>query len=125
MRSFLIATALAASLATPVTAEMRSEQQAFRELYKELVETNTTLSAGSCTLAAERMAARLRAVGFKDSDIRLFGVSDHPKEGGLVATLNGTDPKAKAILLLAHIDVVEAKREDWTRDPFKLIEENG
>ena len=125
MRAFLIATMVAASLSTPVAAEIRSDQQAFRELYKELVETNTTLSAGSCTLAAERMAARLRTAGFKEGDIRLFGVSEHPKEGGLVATLNGTDPKAKAILLLAHIDVVEARREDWTRDPFTLVEENG
>ena len=125
LRPFLIATALAASLATPVNAEVRVDQRAFRELYKELVETNTTLSVGSCTLAAERMAARLRAAGFKDNEFRLFSVSDHPREGGLVATVSGTDPTAKAILLLAHIDVVEAKREDWTRDPFKLVEENG
>ena len=48
-----------------------------------------------------------------------------PKDGGLVAVYPGKDPKAKAILLLAHLDVVEAKREDWTRDPFKLVEENG
>jgi acetylornithine deacetylase/succinyl-diaminopimelate desuccinylase-like protein len=100
-------------------------EQRFRELYKELVETNTTLSAGSCTLAAERMAARLKAVGFPDSDLHPFAAPDHPKEGGLVAVYPGRDPKLKAILLLAHIDVVEAKREDWTRDPFKLIEENG
>src|SRR5450631_3185389 len=108
----------------PMT-QLRPDQVTFRALYKELVETNTTLSVGSCTLAAERMAARLKAAGYKEGDIRLFGVSDHPKEDGLVATLNGTDSKAKAILLLAHIDVVEAKREDWTRDPFVLIEENG
>jgi acetylornithine deacetylase/succinyl-diaminopimelate desuccinylase-like protein len=100
-------------------------EQRFRELYKELVETNTTLSAGSCTLAAERMAARLKAAGFPDSDLHPFAAPDHPKEGGLVAIFPGKDPKLKAILLLAHIDVVEAKREDWTRDPFKLIEENG
>jgi acetylornithine deacetylase/succinyl-diaminopimelate desuccinylase-like protein len=125
LRLVLTAAVLAASLVAPVTAEIRPDQATFRELYKELVETNTTLSAGSCTLAAERMAARLKAAGYKEGDIRLFGVSDHPKEDGLVATLNGTDPKAKAILLLAHIDVVEAKREDWTRDPFVLIEENG
>ena len=125
MRIFLTAAALAATLAAPARAEIRLDQAAFRELYKELVETNTTLSAGSCTLAAERMAARLKAAGFNDGDIRLFGVPDHPKEGGLVATLTGTDPKAKAILLLAHIDVVEAKRADWTRDPFVLIEEGG
>ncbi len=125
MRFYFTVAVLAATLAVPVSAEIRPDQAAFRELYKELVETNTTLSAGSCTLAADRMAARLKAAGFKDGDIRLFGVSDHPKEGGLVATFAGTDPKAKAILLLAHIDVVEAKREDWTRDPFVLIEENG
>src|SRR5579863_8142985 len=100
-------------------------EQRFRELYKELVETNTTLSAGNCTLAAERMAARLKAAGFPDGDLHPFAAPDHPKEGGLVAIYPGKDPKLKAILLLAHLDVVEAKREDWTRDPFKLVEENG
>jgi acetylornithine deacetylase/succinyl-diaminopimelate desuccinylase-like protein len=97
----------------------------FRELYKELVETNTTLSAGSCTLAAQRMAARLRAAGIADSDLLPFAAPDHPKEGGLVAIYPGRDPKHKALLLLAHLDVVEAKREDWVRDPFTLVEENG
>jgi acetylornithine deacetylase/succinyl-diaminopimelate desuccinylase-like protein len=97
----------------------------FRSLYKELVETNTTLSAGSCTLAAERLAARLKAAGFADSDLHVFTAPDHPKEGGLVAVYPGRDPKAKAVLMLAHLDVVEAKREDWTRDPFTLVEENG
>jgi acetylornithine deacetylase/succinyl-diaminopimelate desuccinylase-like protein len=71
------------------------------------------------------MSARLKAAGFADSDLHPFSVPDHPKEGGLVAVFPGRDPKLKAILLLAHIDVVEAKREDWTRDPFKLVEENG
>jgi acetylornithine deacetylase/succinyl-diaminopimelate desuccinylase-like protein len=97
----------------------------FRELYKELVETNTSLSVGSCTLAAERMAARLKTAGFPDTDLIPFAAPGHLKEGGLVAIYPGRDPKLKAILLLAHIDVVEAKREDWTRDPFTLIEENG
>ena len=100
-------------------------EQGFRALYKELVETNTSLSVGSCTLAAERMAARLKAAGFADSDLHPFSVPEHPREGGLVAIFPGRDPKLKAILLLAHIDVVEAKREDWTRDPFTLVEENG
>ena len=112
------------ALAAPPKDTAAGEQR-FRELYKELVETNTTLSAGSCTLAAERMAARLKAAGFPDSDLHLFAAPDHPKEGGLVAVYPGRDPKLKAILLLAHIDVVEAKREDWTRDPFTLVEENG
>ncbi|HEY2660632.1 MAG TPA: M20/M25/M40 family metallo-hydrolase [Caulobacteraceae bacterium] len=101
------------------------DQAAFRATYKELVETNTSLSVGSCTEAAEKMAARLKAAGYPDADIHLFTAPDHPKEGGLVAVLHGTDPKSKGLLLLAHIDVVEAKREDWTRDPFKLVEENG
>jgi acetylornithine deacetylase/succinyl-diaminopimelate desuccinylase-like protein len=104
---------------------LSSDQVAFRTLYQELVETNTTLSSGSCTLAAERMAAHLKSAGFGDSDLHLFSAPDHPKEGGLVAILPGRDPKAKAVLMLAHLDVVEAKREDWTRDPFVLVEENG
>jgi acetylornithine deacetylase/succinyl-diaminopimelate desuccinylase-like protein len=98
---------------------------AFRALYKELVETNTTLSAGSCTVAAERMAAHLRAAGIPEGDLHPFAAPDHPKEGGLVVVYPGRDPKAKAVLMLAHLDVVEAKREDWTRDPFTLVEENG
>jgi acetylornithine deacetylase/succinyl-diaminopimelate desuccinylase-like protein len=97
----------------------------FREIYKELVETNTTLSAGDCTLAARRMAARLKAAGYPDEDMRVFIPEGHPKEGGLLAVLHGSDPNPKAILMLAHVDVVEAKREDWTRDPFALIEEDG
>ena len=97
----------------------------FRDIYKELVETNTTLSSGDCTLAATRMAAHLKAAGYPDADLRIFVPPGHPKEGGLLAILHGADPNAKAILLLAHVDVVEAKREDWTRDPFTMIEENG
>jgi acetylornithine deacetylase/succinyl-diaminopimelate desuccinylase-like protein len=104
---------------------LRPDQVAFRALYKELVETNTTLSAGSCTLAAERMAAHLKAAGYGANEVTLFSVPEHPKEGGLLALLSGTSSAAKPILLLGHLDVVEAKREDWTRDPFTLIEENG
>jgi acetylornithine deacetylase/succinyl-diaminopimelate desuccinylase-like protein len=104
---------------------LRPDQSAYFALYKELVETNTTLSSGSCTLAAERMAAHLKAAGYGDSDLTLFSVPDHPKEGGLVAVLPGTKKTAKPMLLLGHLDVVEAKRADWTRDPFTLIEENG
>ena len=104
---------------------LRPDQTAFRAIYKELVETNTTLSAGSCTLAAERMAAHLKAAGFSDKDVTMFSSPEHPKDGGLVAILAGTSNAAKPMLLLGHLDVVEAKREDWTRDPFVLIEENG
>jgi acetylornithine deacetylase/succinyl-diaminopimelate desuccinylase-like protein len=109
----------------PPMTPLRPDQVAFLVLYKELVETNTTLSAGSCTLAAERMAAHLKAAGYADKDVTLFSVPEHPEEGGLVAVLHGTSNAAKPMLLLGHLDVVEAKREDWTRDPFTLIEENG
>ena len=119
MLTMLGSSALAAE--TP----LRPDQAAFRELYEELVETNTTLSSGSCTLAAERMAARLRAAGLPDSQITVFAHPDHPKEGGLVAVYPGTSTTLKPILAIAHIDVVEAKREDWARDPFTLIEEGG
>jgi acetylornithine deacetylase/succinyl-diaminopimelate desuccinylase-like protein len=106
-------------------AAPRADQLAFRDLYRELIETNTSHSSGSCTLAAQRMAARLRAAGYPQSDIHPFAAADHPQDGGVVAVLPGTDRAAKAILLLAHLDVVEARREDWTRDPFTLIEEDG
>jgi acetylornithine deacetylase/succinyl-diaminopimelate desuccinylase-like protein len=120
-----MAGAAALLAAAPAFAQPDAGEAAFRATYKELVETNTTLSAGSCTLAAERMAARLKAAGFPDSDLHLIVEPAHPKEGNLVAILPGRDSKAKAILLLAHIDVVEANRADWARDPFTLVEEDG
>ncbi|MCB2058105.1 MAG: M20/M25/M40 family metallo-hydrolase [Novosphingobium sp.] len=128
MRAFAV-TALAASLmASPISAQaqaLRTDQTEFRGLFKELVETNTTLSSGSCTLAAERMAARLKAAGLSDDQLTLYSTSDHPREGGLVAVWPGTSRTLRPILLIAHVDVVEAKREDWTRDPFTLFEEDG
>lgn len=130
MRLPLFAAALLLLASPPALAQTppgppREDQAYFRALYKELVETNTTLSTGSCTLAAKRMAAHLKAAGYADADLTLFSVPEHPKDGGLVAVLPGSDRGAKPILLLAHLDVVEAKREDWTRDPFTFIEENG
>jgi acetylornithine deacetylase/succinyl-diaminopimelate desuccinylase-like protein len=119
----------AAALAIlPVAAAAQTltpDQQNFFGLYKELVETNTSLSSGSCTQAAEQIAARLKAAGYADKDITLFATPEHPKEGGIVAVLAGRDKTAKPMLLLGHLDVVEAKRADWVRDPFKLIEEDG
>ena len=106
-------------------ASLRPDQAAFRAIYKELVETNTTLSVGSCTQAAAQLGARLKAAGFVDADLTYVALSEKPREGGLVAILKGADPKAGAVLLLGHLDVVEARREDWTRDPFTLIEEGG
>jgi len=127
-RSLLAAcTALLALAVVPVHASdtLRPDQVAYRDLFRELVETNTTLSAGSCTDAAAKMAARLRKAGLPEADLHPFAVPEHPQEGGLVAVFKGSDPAARPILLLAHIDVVEARREDWTRDPFTLVEENG
>ncbi|MGU3389622.1 M20/M25/M40 family metallo-hydrolase [Sphingomonas sp. M1A8_2b] len=117
----------AAILTTPIAAQAqtRPDQKAFLGLYKELVETNTTLSAGSCTQAAAQIGARLKTAGYADADVTYFSVPEHPKDGGLVAVLKGSDASLKPMLLLAHLDVVEAKREDWVRDPFKLIEEGG
>jgi len=116
------------AMAAPGMAQaqaLRADQEAFRAIYKELVETNTTLSVGSCTEAAAKMSARLKAAGFADADLHAITDPAHPKEGGLVAVLPGSDAKLGAVLLLGHLDVVEARREDWTRDPFTLIEEGG
>ena len=121
----LIGTALAVALTLPAAAQTGPGQARFRALYKELVETNTTLSAGDCTLLAGKIAAHLKTAGYPDANLHLFTAPGLPKEGGLVAMLPGSDPHLKAVLLLGHIDVVEARREDWTRDPFKLIEEDG
>ena len=116
---------LVPALAMAQTPQVRPDQQTFREIYKELVETNTTLSDGSCTKAAAHVGERLKAAGFADTDLTYFALLEKPREGGLVAILKGSDPKAGAVLLLGHLDVVEARREDWTRDPFTLIEEGG
>ena len=110
---------------TQALAQTQAQTQAqLREIYRELVEINTTDSVGSCTLAAEAMQKRLVAGGIPAADIRIIVPPGGPKKGNLVARLRGTGAK-KPILLLGHLDVVEAKREDWTRDPFKLIEEGG
>jgi len=124
----ILAALVAPALLAPAAASadpLRPDQQAFRALFEELVETDTTLSAGSCTDAAEKMAARLRKAGLPNSALHRVVLPDKPKEGNLVAVLKGTVAKARPMLLLAHLDVVEAKREDWTRDPFVLVEEDG
>ena len=121
-RLLVIAAVMGASSAR---AQDRPDQKAYFGLYKELVETNTTLSVGSCTQAAAQIGARLKAAGYSAADITLFSTADHPKEGGIVAVLKGSDPAARPMLLLGHLDVVEAKRADWVRDPFTLIDEGG
>lgn len=123
--AWVVAGAAAFATDNASAAEMTPDLAAFRALYKELVEINTTQSVGDCTVAANAMAAHLKAAGYPDSDIHIVVPPGHPKRGNLAAILHGTDAGAKAILLLAHTDVVEARRQDWDRDPFKLVEENG
>jgi acetylornithine deacetylase/succinyl-diaminopimelate desuccinylase-like protein len=117
--SLAFATAYAAS-AEP--GKLTSQQQLARDIYQELVEINTSQSVGDTYQAAQAMAARLKAAGFADADVQTFQTA--PKRGNLVARLHGTG-KRKPLLLLAHIDVVEALRADWTTDPYKLAEQDG
>lgn len=100
----------------------QADQKLTRDIFKELIEINTTNSVGNTTTAAKAMAARLRTAGFEDKDLFIGGPD--PRKGNLVATLRGTG-KRKPLLLLAHLDVVEALREDWTTDPFKFEEIDG
>ena len=123
--SSLIALALMGPVTKSAAQSPPPDEAAFRALYKELIEINTTLSVGSCTEAAEAMRAHLLAAGIAAADTQILVPPGYPKDGALIAVLRGRDRAAKPILLLAHIDVVEARREDWQRDPFKLVEENG
>jgi acetylornithine deacetylase/succinyl-diaminopimelate desuccinylase-like protein len=126
MKRFGIAAISAILLASTASAQAPTPGQlAFRDLYKELVETDTSVATGSCTLLAEKIAGHLKTAGFADSQLSLFKDEKFPLDGGLVAVLPGSDAKAKPMLLLGHLDVVNARREDWQRDPFKFIEENG
>ncbi|MBA3321287.1 MAG: M20/M25/M40 family metallo-hydrolase [Pyrinomonadaceae bacterium] len=100
------------------------DQQLLREIYQELIEINTSDSVGSTTQAAEAMAKRLLAAGFPAGDVQVLVPAGNARKGNLVARLRGTGSK-KPLLLLAHIDVVEARREDWSTDPFKLVEQDG
>lgn len=108
---------------SPLGAQSGPNDALAREVYKELIEINTTdTPAGNVTKAAEAMAARLKAAGFADSDVRILGPD--PRKGNLIARLKGSGKK-RPILLLAHLDVVEAKREDWSVDPFTFLEKDG
>jgi acetylornithine deacetylase/succinyl-diaminopimelate desuccinylase-like protein len=97
------------------------EQAAF-DIYKELVEINTVTDTGDTARAADAMAARLLAAGYPREDVHVFHPA--PRKGNVVAKLHGTGAK-RPMILMAHIDVVEAKREDWSTDPFKLVEQDG
>ena len=124
--ALLTAALLTLGAATAQAQPLTPDQTQLRAIYQELVEINTTDSAGDTTQAARAMAAHLKAAGFADADLHIIVPPGGPKKGNLVARLTGSGSSGKKpLLLLAHLDVVEAKREDWQRDPFKLIEENG
>src|SRR5271168_3704165 len=95
-----------------------STRKLARDIFQQLIEINTTDSVGSTTVAAEAMAKRLRDAGFPASDVQVLGPNE--RKGNLVARLHGTGAR-KPILMICHLDVVEARREDWTMDPFQFI----
>jgi len=99
-----------------------STRQLSHDILKELIEINTTDSVGNVTTAAEAMAKRLRDAGFPESDIQVLGPNDRKKN--MVARLRGSG-KHKPVLLIGHLDVVEARREDWSTDPFRFVEQEG
>ena len=107
---------------TAAAAPRSAQQQLARDIYRELIEINTVTATGDTARAADAMAARLRAAGLPIADVQVF----HPaaRKGNLVARLRGTGAR-KPILLMAHLDVVEARREDWSFDPFTLTEKDG
>ena len=107
---------------TMVVAQSNSIEQKALEIFKELVEINTSSSGGDTTTAAAAVAARLQKAGFDTSDVQVLGPS--PRHGNLVARLRGSG-RRRPILLLAHLDVVDARREDWSFDPFTLVEKDG
>jgi len=104
-------------------AELTEFQQLAKDLLQELIEINTTDSVGDNTAAAEAMAAHLRSAGYPAEDVRVVGPVD--RKGNLVARLRSPAPTMRPLLLLAHLDVVEANPEDWSVDPFTFLEKDG
>jgi acetylornithine deacetylase/succinyl-diaminopimelate desuccinylase-like protein len=125
MRTTLVALFAALLAVSPAAAQDPGQHdRTARAIFKELIEINTTDSSGSTTKATEAMAARLKAAGFPDADVQVLG--PNPRKGNLVARLRGRGT-GKPILLLAHLDVVEARKEDWSPDldPFVFTERDG
>jgi hypothetical protein len=119
------ALSLALALAFPLAMHAQPlgpEQKRLHAIYKELIETNTTHSAGDTTLAAQRMAKHLRDAGFADAEC--WSSSRSRRKAISSSRLKG-DGSKRPLLLLAHLDVVEALRADWQTDPFVLQETNG
>jgi acetylornithine deacetylase/succinyl-diaminopimelate desuccinylase-like protein len=123
----LIAACLAHTVPMGAAAGPRAEtgEPAFRAILKEMVETDTSFETGDCTVLARKVEERMKAAGFPAADLRLLVPPSDPKAGALVAIYPGRNPKLKPVLMVGHIDVVNARRADWTRDPFTLLEEGG
>jgi acetylornithine deacetylase/succinyl-diaminopimelate desuccinylase-like protein len=119
----LIASVSLAAIAPAASAD--SDREAFRAIYEEMVEIDTSPSTGSCTKLVRAAETRLKAAGFSGDDVHLVIPEGKPDDGNVVARIRARNSSKKGVLLLAHIDVVDARREDWERDPFTLIEENG
>src|ERR1039458_4292356 len=123
LKSLLLAAILTASSTSVLSAQIDpATRQLSRDIFQQLIEINTTDSVGSTTVAAEAMAQRLRDAGFPASDVVVLG--PNPRKGNMVARLHGTGAR-KPILLIGHLDVVEARRSDWTTDPFQFVEKDG
>jgi acetylornithine deacetylase/succinyl-diaminopimelate desuccinylase-like protein len=116
---------LCALAADPATSEGDAvTRKNAHDIFKQLIEINTTDSVGSTTVAAEAMAKRLVDAGFPKADVVVLGPND--RKGNMVARYRGkTGSKLKPILIIGHVDVVEAKREDWSTDPFQFVEKDG
>ena len=110
---------------TTAAPDPGAQRAAFRAIYEEMVEIDSSPSSGSCTKLVRVVEGRLKAAGFTAQDVELVIPEGRPDDGNLVARIRAKEAKLLPLLLLAHIDVVDAKREDWERDPFTLIEENG
>ena len=105
-------------------ARLTSDQQEARDIFRELIEINTTYKGGSTTPAARAIARRFRAAGFPESDITVIGPAGD-KDSSVIVRMPGSSPSLKPVLLIAHLDVVEALRSDWSIDPFTLTERDG
>src|ERR1700691_4099893 len=112
-------------LALPLLAQQPSEHRLAREILKQLIEINTTDSVGDNTKAAEAMAARFRDAGYPAADVQVL--APMARKGNFVVRLRGAGgPNApRPVLFIGHLDVVEAKRADWSVDPFTLLEKDG
>src|SRR6202158_720609 len=122
----LVVLALVCQSALPLSAQtqLTPNQAEAREIFRELIEINSSYKGGSTTPAARAVANRFLAAGFPASDVQVLGpVGD--KDSSVIVRMQSTSKTLKPILLIAHLDVVEALRSDWSLDPYKLTEKGG